>query len=79
MMIKNNERFNERLSEKLISIFQKFLSTKYATTKKSGYSCHLCNNFDAPTKKSLSAHIRGCSKKNNFVQPTSIFINTQQK
>ena len=28
MMIKNNERFNERLSEKLISIFQKFLSTK---------------------------------------------------
>ena len=68
-----------QIDELRFPALEKFLSTKYATTKKSGYSCHLCNNFDAPTKKSLSAHIRGCSKKNNFVQPTSIFINTQQK
>jgi hypothetical protein len=68
-----------QIDELRFPALEKFLSTKYATTKKSGYSCHLCNNFDAPTKKSLSAHVRGCSKKNTFVTPTNIFINTTSK
>jgi hypothetical protein len=40
----------------------KYLSTKYATNDKSGYTCEYCNNFTTPTKKSLSAHVRACKK-----------------
>ena len=53
---------------------EKYLSNKYANTKKNSYSCHLCNLYEAPTKKSLSAHVRGCMKKNTFV-PNNIFLN----
>lgn len=40
----------------------KYLSTKYASVKKQCYVCEICNIFEAPNKKSLSAHQRGCKK-----------------
>jgi len=40
----------------------KYLSTKYASVKKQCYVCDICNLFEAPNKKSLSAHQRGCKK-----------------
>lgn len=46
---------------------EKYLSTKYASARKTGYVCELCNNYTAPTKKSLSAHQRGCRKANTMI------------
>lgn len=43
----------------------KYLSQKYAYVKNSFFACDLCNTFNAPSKQSLSAHKRGCIKKNN--------------
>ena len=40
----------------------KYLSTKYASVKKQCHVCDICNIFEAPNKKSLSAHQRGCKK-----------------
>ena len=42
----------------------KYLSTKYASARKTGIVCEICNIFTAPNKKSLSAHQRGCRKAN---------------
>lgn len=46
---------------------EKYLSTKYASARKTGYVCELCNNYTAPSKKSLSAHQRGCRKANTLI------------
>ena len=48
----------------------KYLSTKYASVKKQCYVCEICNIFEAPNKKSLSAHQRGCKK--SIVQEPNI-------
>lgn len=45
----------------------KYLGTKYASSRKTGIVCELCNVFTAPNKKSLSAHQRGCRKTNAFL------------
>ena len=45
-----------------------YLSTKYASVKKLGHVCDICNIYEATNKKSLSAHQRGCKK--------TIIINT---
>ena len=45
----------------------KYLSTKYASARKTGIVCDICNVFNAPNKKSLSAHQRGCRKTNAFL------------
>ena len=47
---------------KFISL-DKYLSTKYISTKKQGYVCDLCRNFTVGTLKGLAAHKRGCSRK----------------
>jgi hypothetical protein len=43
---------------------EKYLSQKYAYVKTACFTCDLCNNFTASSKQSISAHKRGCSKKN---------------
>jgi hypothetical protein len=53
----------------------KYLSQKYAYVKSSFFTCDLCNNFNASSKQSLSAHKRGCIKKQkteNIVVSTSL-------
>lgn len=42
----------------------KYLSTRYSSIKKQGYTCDLCNSFHVPTLKGLAAHKRGCLRKN---------------
>jgi hypothetical protein len=51
----------------------KYLSTKYASVKKQCYVCDICNIFEAPNKKSLSAHQRGCKKT---IAPEPIIVET---
>ncbi len=41
----------------------KYLSSKYANSTKVIHNCTHCNEFAAPTKKSLSAHVRACKKR----------------
>jgi hypothetical protein len=48
---------------KFISL-DKYLSTRYSSIKKQGYTCDLCNSFHVPTLKGLAAHKRGCARKN---------------
>lgn len=50
-----------------INALNKYLSTRYASTEKFGYTCQYCNIFSAPTKKSLSAHVRAC-KTHHVIQ-----------
>jgi len=54
----------------------KYLSQKYAYVKNSFFACDLCNSFNAPSKQSLSAHKRGCIKKNPTVATENIIIET---
>jgi hypothetical protein len=52
----------------------KYLSQKYAYVKSSFFSCDLCNNFNASSKQSLSAHKRGCIKKQKSVVPAENIV-----
>ena len=49
----------------------KYLSTKYSSNEKTGYTCEYCNVFSAATKKSLSAHTRACKKQHDITIETS--------
>ena len=48
----------------------KYLSTKYSSNEKTGYTCEYCNVFSAATKKSLSAHTRACKKQHEITVET---------
>jgi hypothetical protein len=48
----------------------KYLSQKYAYVKNAVFVCDLCNSFNASNKQSLSAHKRGCIKKNSKTTAT---------
>ena len=39
---------------------------------KTGFTCEYCNVFSAPTKKSLSAHVRACKKQHDITVDTPI-------
>lgn len=41
----------------------KYLATRYSSTKKQGFICDLCNTFSVNTLKGLAAHKRGCQRK----------------
>jgi len=60
--------FQKKMSAQIDDIkfpeLDKYLSQKYAYVKSSCFTCDLCNNFSASSKQSLSAHKRGCAKKN---------------
>ena len=69
-IIISSKDFQRKLLSQLdnlkINALNKYLSTRYANTEKSGYTCELCNLFTAPTKKSLSAHVRACKKQHEI-------------
>ena len=48
----------------------KYLSTKYSSNAKTGYTCEYCSQFTAATKKSLSAHVRACKKQHEIAVET---------
>ena len=50
-----------QLEELTLMSLEKYLSTRFAFTKK-GFTCEICDNWTGPTKKSLSAHMRACKK-----------------
>jgi len=60
--------FQKKMSAQIDDIkfpeLDKYLSQKYAYVKSTCFTCDLCNNFSASSKQSLSAHKRGCAKKN---------------
>jgi hypothetical protein len=60
-----------------MNALNKYLSTKYSSHEKTGFTCEYCNIFTAPTKKSLSAHVRACKKNHEITVDTSnLQINT---
>ena len=68
--------FQKKMSAQIDDIkfpeLDKYLSQKYAYVKSVCFTCDLCNNFSASSKQSLSAHKRGCSKKNKPVLENTI-------
>jgi hypothetical protein len=57
------KRIISQLDDMRFSTLDKYLSTRYSSCKKQGYSCDLCNNFNVGTLKGLAAHKRGCARK----------------
>jgi len=59
--------FQKKMMTQLESIklpsLDKYLDSKYASTKPNLYSCDICNEFIGSNKQSLSAHKRGCKKR----------------
>jgi len=49
-----------------MNALNKYLSTKYSSHEKTGFTCEYCNVFSASTKKSLSAHVRACKKNHDI-------------
>ena len=68
--------FQKKMSAQIDDIkfpeLDKYLSQKYAYVKSVCFTCDLCNNFSASSKQSLSAHKRGCSKKNKSTVENTI-------
>jgi len=68
--------FHKKMSAQIDDIkfpeLEKYLSQKYAYVKTACFTCDMCNNFSASSKQSLSAHKRGCSKKNKPVVENTI-------
>jgi hypothetical protein len=68
--------FQKKMSAQIDDIkfpeLEKYLSQKYAYVKTACFTCDICNNFTASSKQSLSAHKRGCSKKNKSIVENTI-------
>lgn len=57
------KRMNSQIESIKLPSLDKYLDTKYASTKQTLFTCDICNNFVGSNKQSLSAHKRGCKKK----------------
>jgi len=63
-MVKDfHKKILQQIDEIRIPTLDNYLSSKYASTQKNGYTCENCNIFKTTTLKSMSAHKRGCMKK----------------
>lgn len=60
-----------QIEEIQFSTLDKYLSTRYSSTKKQGYLCNLCHSFTVSTLKGLAAHKRGCTRKLSGVSISS--------
>jgi hypothetical protein len=69
-----HKKFLQQMEEIRIPTLDTYLSSKYASTQKTGYICENCNIFKTTTIKSLSAHKRGCKLK--ITPQTNIVVNT---
>ena len=57
------KRILSQLDDMRFNTLDKYLSTRYSSCKKQGYTCDMCNNFNVGTLKGLAAHKRGCARK----------------
>jgi hypothetical protein len=67
----HHKRVLTQLDDMRFSSLDKYLSTRYSSCKKQGYTCDLCNSFNVGTLKGLAAHKRGCIRK----QPKPLAMN----
>lgn len=62
--IKETQKQNIQLLEQLeFPFLENFIQSKIPPEPKLVILCDICNNYEAPSVKSLSAHKRGCEKK----------------
>jgi hypothetical protein len=64
------KRMNALIEELALPSLDRYLEPKYAYVKDRLFKCDLCNDFNGKSKQALSAHKRGCKKKQT--QNTSI-------
>lgn len=58
------KRLNSQIESLKLPSLDKYLDTKYAYVRERNFTCDICNAFTGTNKQSLSAHKRGCRKKN---------------
>ena len=58
-----HKRVITQIDEMRFVSLDKYLSTRYSSCKKQGFTCDLCNLFNVGTLKGLAAHKRGCARK----------------
>jgi hypothetical protein len=75
-IILTSKDFQKKLISQLenlkMNALTKYLSTKFSSNEKTGYTCEYCNVFSAATKKSLSAHTRACKKQHDIAVETAV-------
>jgi len=59
----NYKKILSQVDDLKFTSLDKFLSTRYSSCKKQGFTCDLCNEFHVGTLKGLAAHKRGCNRK----------------
>lgn len=59
----HQKRLLAQLDDMRFSTLDKYLSTRYSSCKKQGFTCNICNSFNVATLKGLAAHKRGCARK----------------
>ena len=71
-----HKKMNSQIDSLKFPSLDKYLDTKYAYVKERNFTCDICNAFTGTNKQSLSAHKRGCRKKNlnNSINLVSDFI-----
>jgi len=71
MLLKDfQKRMTAQIDDLKLPVLDKYLEPKYAYVKTKTLLCDICNTFNALNKQSLSAHKRGCNKKNKK-EPTA--------
>ena len=58
------KKMTAQIEELKLPVLDKYLEPKYAYVKTRCFVCDICNEFSAGNKQGLSAHKRGCAKKN---------------
>jgi hypothetical protein len=61
-----NKKMNTQIECLKLPSLDKYLDTKYAYVQTRNLTCDICNSFVGINKQSLSAHKRGCRKKQNI-------------
>ena len=57
------KKMNVQIEAIRLPSLDKYLDTKYASTKQNLFVCDICNDFVGSNKQILSAHKRGCKKR----------------
>ena len=58
---------NAQIEELALPSLDRYLEPKYAYVKDRLFKCDLCNDFNGKSKQALSAHKRGCKKKQHEI------------
>jgi len=59
-----SKKLNLQIDNMKLPCLDKYLDSKYAYVKSRTFACDICNEFFGSNRQSLSAHKRGCKKKN---------------